>query len=255
MVKSTPLLNIALLLSILVVFKSHGNALLGHLISTGDPYFDKQLTKTIINCCIGLIALKMIKLRGYQDQIGLSNGSVFRLNWRILPLCYAIAINLAGMDPIPAHPLNNLFILLAYCFSIGFVEETTMRGFVQNELISFLGKGKTAILKSIVISAVLFGILHLFNFDKGLFGELAQVAYALFIGMAFGATLYLTRRIYPLIIIHACIDFFSKIDAIVVIKSVDNQQTLSGSIVIILLLSPYLFYALYLFTKIKTQKP
>jgi len=255
MSKNAQLLRIAFLLTLLMVFKSFGDVLLGSFLSTGDLYFDKHLIKTIINCSIGLIALKMITVRGHQYQIGISSRAGLSFHWLVLPLTYAILINLAGMDPIPAYALNHFFILLAYCLSIGFVEEISMRGFVQNELIAFFGDEKPAILKSILISATLFAVLHLLNFDKGLFGEIAQVGYALFIGLAFGATLYLTKRIYPLILVHAFIDFFSKIEAVGSVEPTVGQQTAQGSITIIVLLSPYLFYAFYLFTKIKTQKP
>ena len=70
------------------------------------------------------------------------------------------------------------------------------------------------------------------TFDKGLFGEIAQVGYALFIGLAFGATLYLTKRIYPLILVHAFIDFFSKIEAVGSVEPTVGQQTAQGSITI-----------------------
>jgi len=253
MSKNLSMPRIAFLLCLLMILKSYGYILLGNFVTTGDAYFDKHLIKTIINCCIGLIALKMIATSGHQQLLGINDRHAFRFNWFVLPLSYAIVINLVGMDSIPIHQLNNLFILLAYCLSIGFVEEMTIRGFVQNELIAFFGSGKAAVLKSIVISALLFAVLHLLNFDKGIYGEFAQLTYALFIGLAFGATLYLTKRIYPLILVHAFIDFFSKLDSVGVVEPTVGQQTAEGSIVIIVLLTPYLFYALYLFNKIKTQ--
>ena len=237
-----------------MIFKSHGVVIFESLLTTGDRYFDKHFTKTLLNCCVGLIALKMITIGRHRHKLGLRVKNVFAFTWLLLPLTYAILINLAGMDPISSYSLNHLFVLLTYCLSIGFVEEICMRGFVQNELMNFFGEGKIAVLKSIILGAVFFAVLHLLNFDKGIYGEIAQLTYASFLGMAFGATLYLTKRIYPLMLIHAFIDFFGKLDSIGVTEPIVEQQTAQGSIVIILLLSPYLFYALYLFTKIKTQK-
>lgn len=254
MSKKNHLYRIAFLMAMLMLFKSYGIAIFDSLFNTGDPYFDKHLTKTLINCCVGLIALKMITMGGHQHALGLKGRNVLALHWLVFPLTYAILINLAGMDPIATYAVHHLFILMVYCLSIGFVEEICMRGFVQNELMNFFGEGKIAVLKSIILSAVLFGILHLLNFNKGIYGEIAQVAYASFIGLAFGATLYLTKRIYPLMLIHALIDFFSKFDEIGVANPVVGQQTARGCIVLILLLSPYLFYGLFLFSKIKTQK-
>ena len=248
------LYRIAFLITTLIVFKSYGVVIFESLLNTGDIYFDKHFTKTLINCCVGLIALKMINLSGHQHTIGLKGRNIFAFHWVMFPLTYAIFINLTGMDSIASISMNQLFILLAYCLSVGFVEELCLRGFVQHELIRYLGEGKTKVIKSIIISAVLFGLLNLFNFDKGIYGEIAQLAYASFIGLAFGATLYLTKRIYPLILIHTLIDFFSKFDSIGTAYPIEGQLTGEGCIILILLLSPYLFYAIYLFSKIKNQK-
>lgn len=248
------LYRIAFLMTTLMVFKSYGAVIFESLLNTGDIYFDKHLTKTLINCCVGLIALKMINLSGHQHTIGLKGRNIFAFHWAMFPLTYAIFINLVGMDSIASISTNQLFILLAYSLSVGFVEELCLRGFVQHELIRYLGEGKTTVIKSIIISAVLFGLLHLFNFDKGIYGEITQLAYASFIGLAFGATLYLTKRIYPLIVIHALIDFFGKFDSIGIDYPIERQLTGGGSIIIIFMLSPYLLYAFYLFSKIKTQK-
>ena len=107
------LYRIAFLMTTLMVFKSYDAVIFESLLNTGDIYFDKHLTKTLINCCVGLIALKMINLSGHQHTIGLKGRNIFAFHWAMFPLTYAIFINLVGMDSIASISTNHLFILLA----------------------------------------------------------------------------------------------------------------------------------------------
>ena len=71
----------------------------------------------------------------------------------------------------------------------------------------------------------------------------------------FGTVFYLTKRIYPLIIIHSLIDFSAGKDRIGITSNQHNPDSFINSMLIILLLSPYFIYALYLFKQLKTQTP
>lgn len=142
--------------------------------------------------------------------------------------------------------MKYLIALLFSTLSVGLVEELSI-GIIQNQLIEFYGEHRKGIIKSIVLSSFLFALMHLINFDKGVWGEIAQLFYSLFIGLAFGVVLFITKRIYPLIIIHGLIDFTAGLDRLGVVNNVQNTSSWENSLFVILLLFPYLIYGLLLF--------
>ncbi len=93
-----------------------------------------------------------------------------------------------------------------------------------------------------------FGIIRLIKFDKGIYGELSQVSFATFIGGMFGFLLVITKRIYPLIIIHAIIDFVTKLDSagLPVTQTGFQNTSIENAVLIALLSFPCLLYGLFL---------
>ena len=162
-------------------------------------------------------------------------------------------INLLFFELEGSLEIKYIISLLVYTVSVGLIEELSLRGLIQNYLNDYFGHHKKGVIKAIVCMSFLFAVLHLLNFNKGIWGEMAQFFYAFFIGMGFGSVFYYTKRIYPLIIIHGLIDFASGLDRLGMINYQSSTDNFMNSLFIILLLSPYLFYALFLFKKLKTQ--
>lgn len=211
------------------------------------------LTKTGYNIVLALISFYMIKANGLTDLAGLSKVKTKKIGLVLIGGLYLIVLNILFADDISNYTITNIGVLLIYCVSIGFAEELSIRGFLQSSLINYFKTPK----KAIVIASLIFGVLHLIKFSKGIYGELSQVLFATFIGVMFGTLLIITKRIYPLIIAHALIDFFAGID------SLGNDFTASGipstsltnAIASVLLVSPCLFFGLYLMKKhIKKSK-
>ena len=218
-----------------------------------DEYLNKKSIKIIANVLLSFYYLIFIFSSKIKNNIGLWGRFRFKIHPLFFPLLYAVLINLLFFELEGKLQLNYLFVLLIHMLSIGMVEELSFRGIIQNLFIEFFEKERKGIVKSIVLSALLFALVHLINFDKGLWGEITQFSYALFIGLSFGVVLFITMRIYPLIIIHGLIDFASGIERMGISNYTIEPSTLENSILVILLLSPYLFYAIYLFKKIKTS--
>lgn len=60
--------------------------------------------------------------------------------------------------------LTKLIMLNAAAFlCTGLFEEILYRGFVMNGLLSHWGNSRKGVIKAVVISAVLFGVLHMIN--------------------------------------------------------------------------------------------
>lgn len=207
--------------------------------------------KIASNLILGLVSLIISKKLNLTLLGGLTNLKPQKLKLLIFPLVYLSLLNGLFLDTIPNYNSFNLIILVVYCLSIGFSEELSLRSVLLPLIAKYFGDNKKAQIKAVFISALIFGFLHLIKFDKGLYGEISQLFFATFIGVMFGALLLVTKRVYPLIILHAIIDFVAKIDAInsPVKEVVSDPMDLESAILTILLTLPCLFYGLYIVKK------
>lgn len=100
---------------------------------------------------------------------------------------------------------DNLPMLLfslagAYVVS-SFGEEVVYRGFLITRLQAIFGvSGKMAVFAALILSSIIFGFAH---FEWGATGIIQTIGMGLALGSAF---LFLKRRLWPLIIAHACMD-------------------------------------------------
>ncbi|REC50143.1 CPBP family intramembrane glutamic endopeptidase [Chryseobacterium pennipullorum] len=94
---------------------------------------------------------------------------------------------------------NNYFLIIFTCFTAGAVEELLMRGYIQPRI----EKMYNSPLSGILVSAILFGILH------STYGTIGQVIIPFFIGVVFAIFYKLYSNIKILMICHFMIDFIS----------------------------------------------
>jgi membrane protease YdiL (CAAX protease family) len=133
--------------------------------------------------------------------VGIVFGCAFKL------LMKAIVMPLLGADPInhayhylvgnPAVIPQTLFLLIV---SAGFGEETLYRGFLFERLGKLLGSSAAAKIAIVVFTSTLFALAHLT--DQGVAGA----EQAVFTGLAFGAIVMVTGRIWLVMIAHAAFD-------------------------------------------------
>jgi hypothetical protein len=88
---------------------------------------------------------------------------------------------------------------------IGFAEEVLFRGLILRAV------APRGLWKAALVSSLLFGLAHSLNVLGGAdqLYTLLQIGYSLAIGFGFAAVTLRTRTLWPLIIIHALIDFTS----------------------------------------------
>ena len=103
----------------------------------------------------------------------------------------------------------SIINLLIGCFFIGICEEFLCRGFLLNEFLERFGKDKKGVWYSIIVSGVMFGLMHLGNIFGGqdVIGTLSQVVGASVTGIVFGVIYYRTKNIWSVVILHALWDF------------------------------------------------
>jgi membrane protease YdiL (CAAX protease family) len=95
-----------------------------------------------------------------------------------------------------AVPLARGLLILAEACAVGFAEELTYRAYLIPRVEAATG----AAWIGVVLSVALFGFVHMY---KGFEGDMHTLAAAVVWGVGF----WLTRRIWPLALSHAMIDF------------------------------------------------
>ncbi len=186
-----------------VLFLAIGTLLFQYLPFFLAPQADATVLKFIGKGIISLLAGLLINWLGWWQEIGFT----LRLNWRewlsYLPLLILAGLSALVSDFLVTDPAQITFFAL-YALLIGFAEEVIVRGIFLRLL---LPKGRVS---AVLLSSVIFGVMHLGNLWMGadLGGTLTQVGYATLIGIAFAGTLSYGRSIWPLIVIHALVDFF-----------------------------------------------
>ena len=227
-----------------------------------DSFNGTYLIKSGFNFIYVLGAYWGIKKYQLTTLGGLGTSS-FKNWWLLLFPLYLVLLNFDTDLDFNSIPASRYATLALYTLSIGFSEEYLLRSFLQSALLKRYGSTKKGIVWSVIGAALVFGILHLIKFDKGLYGEIGQVCFATFIGVMFGAILLRTHKIWPLVLIHALIDYAAKIDELPIVREItetvtevsetSNGDAIGGLIGIILITIPCLIYGLVLLRKVKVE--
>jgi len=171
---------------------------------------------TAMNVVLALIGAVLLKHLGWWRRVGFRRSERPGLHFLLwLPLCPILAWNLSQIQTAELVSPGHMLLWLAITLLGAFVEEIFFRGLMLRAL-EPRGPWKAA-----VLSALLFGSMHLFNgvagFDWGIVA--GQAAYASAIGFAYAAYALRTGLIWPVIIVHALANLADLVD----------QETLLGS--------------------------
>lgn len=148
----------------------------------------------------------------------------------------------------------DMFLLAVWVLSVGLFEEIAFRGLLQANFLRYYKEKKNGVIKSVVWSSVIFGLLHLLNITNGWIGEISQVGVATIFGMIFGALVIRTGRLYPFVIFHAVFDFFPSLDIITNQNVILRDHTLSEEFTVILVMLPFLAFGIYQLLKIQKSE-
>ena len=172
---------------------------------SGSELRNKFLLKIIQQGCGAMAAILLMRRL---------NIKLFGKPQRILYLipCLIIAIDnfqfhsyfKGNMELIHNQPLD--FVLFAlYCLSVGTFEECIFRGVIFSVLASRFSKDKKGLMKTFVVSSLVFGVSHLFNGFS--FGTILQVGYTILTGGLFAFVLMKTKNIFCCAFVHGLYNF------------------------------------------------
>ena len=178
--------------------------------STMPKYILATITRSVLSAVLILITSRL-----YRMKIGLGKtGLVKGIFWFGLALCIASVFNFVGgyqkpeISFIQALPL--LMVFLVFCMSVGLLEEIVCRGLLFGVFKKYFGDSKKGIYASVLLSALMFGCIHLENllvYPDRVISTIAQVISAFFVGVLFAVIYYRTENLLVCIILHGVFDF------------------------------------------------
>ena len=220
------------------------------------------LTIAVEQVLIGCLLFLLLARFGWLTMAGFTHPRQWRALWIGWPLLVFTLIN--GLDFLfgnliidTSKPLLILLNLLA-ALSTGWIEEILGRGVVLVPLLKKWGQTRKGIYLAVLVSSALFGILHILNFLQGrlpLINTLAQMTFAMFFGIMFAACMLRNRSIWPMIFLHAAIDWAGNLSEIAVgggVQTTVPTMSIGDAFVNVLLCSVLGLYGLYILRKVPT---
>lgn len=120
--------------------------------------------------------------------------------------------------PIPVTFFKTMLVSLIICIIVGIFEEVTFRGYIFQGLLKGMGKTTGGIMGAAVISAFIFGFVHIIRYLMGgsfdLVGAIQSVLKVIQVGMlgfALAGAYAKYRNLWALAFIHMLNDFFPMI--------------------------------------------
>lgn len=225
------------------------------------PYTGLQtahyLTIILEQGLVGCLAFWLLARFNWLDTAGFTAPKQWKALWLGWPLLLFTLINIdEGIVIDTSNPVLIVLHLLT-ALSTGWVEEVLFRGVVVTTLLQKWGQTRKGIYLSVLVSSALFGVVHLTNFLVGrypLLNNLTQITFALFFGVMFAACLLRNRTIWPMIILHAAVDWAGTLREISVgggLRLVTPLITAENAIVSILITLPLFIYGLFILRKVE----
>lgn len=180
-----------------------------------------------------------------------------------IPILVITAINLCGnLLTIEGVSLGNLINLILLTLFIGIAEEFLCRGWIQNEFMERFSDSKKHIILSIVLSSLIFGLMHITNIFSGqtIYETIIQIAQATAAGVLFGSIYYKTKNIWAVIFLHSMYDFAIMLGDISLLKdcTINAPSTLGvvlyDSFISILIIILYILGAILVLRKVDRTK-
>lgn len=148
-------------------------------------------------------------------------------------------LNNLDLSFVTATHSSPLILLLFDTLSSAFLEEMLFRALILGLLISKYHTDKNGIFKSVMISSLMFGFLHVLNLwtnpDASLRGVLNQIYAATCIGFMYSSIYLKTKNILPLSIAHFLSNFFASINTLSMTGVIESPSRVETSMAIIIL--------------------
>lgn len=125
-----------------------------------------------------------------------------------LPILIILLFNIDFKALFTAN-IFDILSLFIFTVLIGLSEEFLCRGWIQNEMLERFGNNRKQVILSLILSGLLFGLMHISNFflGQGAIETIAQIIQTVAVGFLFGAIYYRSKNIWLVVFLHAFWDF------------------------------------------------
>lgn len=223
-------------------------------------FFSEELSNFIKVLLVGFLIIYFSNVAAKKFELLKTGGfteSVIKNLWLLLiPLIFPGFLGLSGANKIP-HSfsisfLSNLVVILMKAMT----EEVVFRGLILGRLMKIKPSRPG---RNVLISALIFGLLHFANLPGNDFYDImGQAIYAFYMGLLFGILLVKTRNVWLLGLVHGLLNFiFSPHDsATQLIEPVivySFRDYIIQAIKLAVLFSPILIFYFVLLKKVTTD--
>ena len=172
-----------------------------------------------------------------------------------IPVLLISGINLFNsIASLDVFSLSRFINVLVFSIFVGIAEEFLCRGWLQNEFIERYSDNKKNVIASIILSSLVFGLMHISNLGtQNLFETILQVLNATAVGVLFGSIYYKTKNIWSVIFLHAFYDFSILLGEMNLVKDC-TYNTPTTAVTIISCVSLFLLCAFWILNAIYVIK-
>ncbi|MGD8456258.1 MAG: CPBP family intramembrane metalloprotease [Anaerolineales bacterium] len=224
-----------------------------------------EFIKVIIGHVLtGLILVWLLVKLDLFKKAGFTPPSQWKAVWLVWPLAILALLNLSslfdGSLVIDTSRPGSIVLYTILNLSIGFCEEVMGRGVILLVMLRKWGNKQKGIYQAVLVSSVLFGAAHLFNLIVGrlpLLPNLTQVVYSFAFGVVFAACFLRNNSIWPVIIMHAAVDFAGGLRHIAVDEGIQTavaNNTMTQVVSTLIISLPLLLYGLVILRKVTPFK-
>ena len=214
-------------------------------------FYGKYNTMFISEIVLLIFALVMLAVRKRLNILKPQGKSIVYGIKRGIPIFVVSLISLmSSLTGIMGEELNvpNLISLIILAVTIGMAEEFFFRGFIQGEIVDAYGKSRKQVIISVVVSGVIFGLVHITNALSGqdIITTLMQVLQASSLGILLGSIYFITKNIWSVVFLHAFYDFAIMLGEVNSYKDCINSTDISMIMLIFTLVVSLIYVVIYL---------
>lgn len=192
-----------------------------------------ELAIPIASACVILVMYMMIFKGGRDAGFATPN---FRGAWILIFPGFIISLQTIYLVTVGAldNPVSYYWIFINTMLA-GFSEELMFRGYILTALVK-----RATFLRAVILSAGLFGSVHLLNYftTGNLVASVAQSLLAASSGLLFIAIRMKTGSLFPAIIVHGLFDFVAMMK---LVPSADPSNAFTLIAGVLLAISPFVF--------------
>ena len=170
----------------------------------------------------------------------------------VLYLAYSVAGYLYALTGKFSFSIRAPSVLVTtFILTQSFMEEIVFRGLILQALVRVWGSTRIGILKSVLVSALFFCSIHLFDLLSGrpASAVLLQSLQAYFLGILLGALVLSGKSIYPAVLLHGILN----ISGYLLIRSTGLEPTASSWLLLSILMIPPAVLGLYALSSVHAR--